>query len=244
MTKLNQIIAVLTGKKTQSQKQLADLYKIIQGKTLFDGVDRAYRPLDEEGEQLPPEKKKVQVTVGDSIQNLRRIMTDVIDLTATQDLANCQARGDVYVNGGILLQAVPVTTLIYLEKRLEDLRSFIGTLPTLDPAETWSFNEAAGCFTSDVAKTNRTKKVPRAHVLYEATDKHPAQVETYTEDVIVGRWNTIKLSGAMEQSEKDAMLQRLQQLIEGVKKAREEANAIEVTDHEVAASVFDFVFNG
>jgi hypothetical protein len=31
----------------------------------------------------------------------------------------------------------------------------------------------------------------------EATEKHPAQVEVYHEDVVVGQWKTVKFSGAL-----------------------------------------------
>ena len=34
---------------------------------------------------------------------------------------------------------------------------------------------------------------------YEATEKHPAQVETYTEDIKVGEWTMVKFSGAIPQ---------------------------------------------
>lgn len=40
-------------------------------------------------------------------------------------------------------------------------------------------------------------QVPRNHVKAEATDKHPAQVEVYHEDVPVGYWTTVKFSGAL-----------------------------------------------
>ena len=46
-------------------------------------------------------------------------------------------------------------------------------------------------------QTLRTKKVPRNHVKAEATEKHPAQVEVYYEDVAVGYWTTVKFSGAL-----------------------------------------------
>jgi hypothetical protein len=68
----------------------------------------------------------------------------------------------------------------------------------------------------------------RNPVKYKATEKHPARVETNTEDVKVGEWSTVKFSGAVWQQTKNAWLTRARQLIEAVKCAREEANLLEV----------------
>ena len=49
---------------------------------------------------------------------------------ATQDFANCQAKANVVVDGQTILKEVPVTHLLFLEKQLVDLRTFIDGLPT------------------------------------------------------------------------------------------------------------------
>ena len=64
----------------------------------------------------------------------------------------------------------------------------------IDAAEAWSFNDSADCWSTEPVRTLRTKKVPRNHVKAEATEKHPAQVEMYFEDVLVGNWTTVKYS--------------------------------------------------
>src|SRR5947209_3792462 len=88
---------------------------------------------------------------------------------------------------------------------------------------------------SKPARTNRTKKVPKNHVKYEATKEHPAQVEMYMEDVWVGTWTTVKFSGAIPAAVRNAMLERLRKLLEGVKTAREEANNLEVRAVKIGA---------
>ena len=55
MTKLNQIVAVVNGKKSRAQKQLTEVYKKPQKPGLFEGISRTYQPSDEEGETLPAE---------------------------------------------------------------------------------------------------------------------------------------------------------------------------------------------
>lgn len=242
MTKLNQIVAVVSGKKTRTQKALTEIYKKLQKESLFDGIARTYQPSDENGESQPSEKKNVQLKARDAIQEARQVMVELFDATATQDYGNCEARADVKVDEAVILEGVPVTYLMFLEKQLTDMHTFVNSIPVLDSADTWAWDENADCFVTAASLTNRTKKVPRSHVLYEATEKHPAQVEMYHEDVTIGHWRTVKFSGALAAQEKHEMLQRVRRLQEGVKFAREEANAREVKQVQLGNKVFDFVF--
>jgi len=242
MAKLNQIIAVVNGKKSRSQKALTGIYKQLQKPTLFDGISRTYQPLDEDGETQPPEKKNVQYKAKQAIVDARAALVDLLDAAATQDWSNCEAKADVKVDGETILEKVPVTHLLFLEKQLVDLHTFVSHIPTLDPAETWRWDENSDCFATEPTVSNRTKKVPRSHILYEATDKHPAQVEMYHEDVKAGEWRTIKFSSAMPAQEKNEIVERIRKLQEAVKFAREEANNVEVNDIKIGNKVFDFVF--
>ena len=242
MAKLNQIIAVVNGKKSRGQKELTEIYKKLQKPTLFDGISRTYQPLDEEGETQPPEKKNVQYKAHEAIEEVRTALLDLFDVTATQDFANCQAKADVEVDGQAVLEQVPVTHLLFLEKQLTDLHTFVGQLPTLDPAETWHWDENADCFAAEPVLSNRTKKVPRSHVLVEATEHHPAQAEMYHEDVKVGEWRMVKFSSALPAQEKNEILGRIRKLQEAVKFAREQANNSKVEEIKIGNKVFDFVF--
>lgn len=242
MAKLNQIIAVVNGKKTQTQKTLTEIYKRLQKGALFEGITRAYTPADEDGEAQPSEKKNVQYKAHQAVAEVREVLRDMFDVTATQDWGNCNAKADVKVDDVVVLADVPVTYLLFLEKQLTDIRTFVQTIPQLDPAETWHWDENADCFATEPSLSNRTKKVPRSHVLYEATDKHPAQVEMYHEDVTVGQWRTIKFSSALAAQEKNAIIQRIRRLQEAIKFAREEANSADVENVAIGNKVLDFVF--
>lgn len=244
MGKLNQIIAVVSGKKSQSSEVLTNCYHKIQKTPLFDGISRTYQPKDEDGEKLPSESKSIQVKVGDLVGDVRKSLQEMYNIIATQDHANCRAKADVSVNGKKILTEVPVTHLLFLEKQLTDLTTFVSKLPTLDPAESWSYNEATDYYATPPAETVRTKKVPRAFVKAEATKEHPAQVDVFQEDIVAGYWRTIKYSGAIPASRKNEMLERVRNLHEAVVKAREEANGIEVVDVNVGESILKYVFDG
>ena len=55
MGKLNQVIAVVSGKKKLANEAITSAYHTIQKETLFEGISRTYTPRDEEGERFPAE---------------------------------------------------------------------------------------------------------------------------------------------------------------------------------------------
>lgn len=244
-SKLNQIIAVLNGKKTKAQEELTALNNAAKKPVLFEGIKRTYKPLTEGGLVQPPESKNVQMTVKQVIAKTREILGTVWDLTATQDIGNCKAIVDVKIGERVLIKQVPVTHLLYLEKQLEDLRTVIANFPVLDAAEAWEWTDAVDSYrTKEPTIKYRTEKVPNSYEKSAATDKHPAQVEFYWDDRPVGTWTEIRYSGAIEAKQKNAMLERVTQLRDAVKIAREEGNSIKLEKADIANSVFDFIFDG
>lgn len=242
-TKLHQINAVLLHAKTTAQRDLTDLHHTVQKVPLLSGLSRTYQPRDEDGEQLPPEGTRVQVEVGKAIAEASAALGRLFDLQLIQDRGNAVAKANIVVGGKILLSDVPVTYLLFLAKRLIDLRTLVDKLPVLDPAESWSWDEAREVWRTALSQTVRSKKVPRNHVLAEATDRHPAQVQVYNEDVPVGIWTTVKLSGAVPAARRRELLARIDALIDAVQTAREEANSVEVSDTAAAGStILDYLF--
>jgi len=242
MARLNQIIAVEKGVKSRSFQELTEVHHLLQKPSMLSGISRTYRPKDEEGEQLPPESTKVQIKAEEVIKQTVEILTRLFDVTATKDWANSKATADVVVDGKTLLSKVPITYLLFLEKQLVDLHTFVKKLPVVDASETWVFDASADCWATEPVQTVRTKKIPRNHVKAEATEHHPAQVEVYYEDVTVGYWRTVKFSGALPARHVNELLERIQKLQEAVKFAREEANNLEVEDQKVGDKVFQYLF--
>jgi hypothetical protein len=228
MAKLNQIIAVEKGVKAQTHAALTEAHHALQKPQLLAGISRMYRAKDEEGEQLPPESTRVQVKAEEMLKKTKEVLAKLFDVTAIKDVTNTKAKADVVVDGKTLLTDVPATYLLFLEKQLVDMVTFVKKLPTLDPSESWRQDANTGLYATEGVETARTKKIPRNHVKAPATDKFPAQVDVYTEDVVVGFWKTVKFSGALPQTQVDAMLARVQKLQDAVKFAREQANSVEV----------------
>ncbi|MGK3994919.1 DUF7873 family protein [Sorangium sp. So ce1024] len=242
MPRLNQIIAIEKGVKTRSHQRLTEAHHALQKPALLSGISRTYRAKDEEGEQLPPEATRVQVKAEDIIRSTVEILSELFDVTATKDYTNCKARADVVVDGKVLLTGAPVTYLLFLEKQLVDLQTFIRKLPVLDASESWTFDPSADSWATEPVQSARTKKIPRNHVKAEATDKHPAQVEVYHEDVVVGYWKTVKFSGALPARRINELLDRVEKLQKAVKFAREEANNQTAEEQKVGAAVLGYIF--
>lgn len=239
--KLNQVLAVERNVKSRVYSELTELHKAAQKPSLFEGFFRNYTPKSDDGETQPPEKQLVQKRGEEVLRSLARLLTEQVDVILTKDSANQAARSDIVVGGKVLAKDVPATTLLALEKQLNDVSTFVEKLPVLDPSHRWSFDDALGLWQSEPQLTSRTKKVQKALVLLAPTDKHPGQATQIVEDEIVGTWTAVKQSGAIKASDKEAMLERIQKLQKAVKFAREAANAVEAPDRHVGEALFDYV---
>jgi hypothetical protein len=240
--KLNQIVAIERGVKTKAGKDVTAIYHEIQKTQLFGGIARTYRPKDDDGDMLPAESTLVQLKADEMLTNLGKDLSVLFDVTATKDYGNTKASADVIVDGKVLLADVPTPYLLFLEKQLADtVRVVITKFPTLDPAVQWHWDSAAGAWATEPVETQRGKKVPRVLVKAPATDKHPAQVDVWQEDVVDGYWSTTKFSGALPVDRLNLLLARLDVLIKAVKFAREEANSITVVEQAPGAAIFGYL---
>ena len=239
---LNQVIALVKGEKPRAENALTKAYHGIQRTEPLAGISRTYRPKDEDGDQYPSEGTAVQVNVAHLVAEAVEGLTKLFDLTATLETGNTVAKANVVVDGQVLLPSVPVTYLLFLEKKIVDLITFIGKLPVLDPSQRWTFDSTSNTYRTDSVETVKSKKIPRNHVKAEATDKHPAQVELYYEDVVVGYWTTTKFSGAVEASRVAELLARAHKLQDAVKLAREKANSVQVDNVKVGEAFFGYLF--
>lgn len=243
--KLNQVIAIEKGAKNRINDEITKTYHACQKVEMLGGLTRTYQPKEEGGEQFPPEKKLVQASGVQMLKDTARLMTELFDLTLLKDDANRIASANIVVDGIVLLKEVPVTHLLFLEHQLTDLRTILNKIPVLDPAETWAWNGNVNAYATEPTSTVKTKKIPRAFVKAEATDKHPAQVDVYHEDVVAGTWTLIKYSGALPAADKALLLNRVEKLLMATKAAREEANEVMVKqDRKEGEVIFNHLFAG
>lgn len=242
MPMLNKVNAVLTSKKPDAEKAVGEIYKTVQKEALFQGRTRNYRPYDEEkGQKLPPENQKVQQKVTDLIGQISRIWEEIWSLTLTQDAGNMTAKADIVVDGKTIMAGVPVTNLLYLDKQVENMVTFVKSLPTPDPSENWTPDASQGLLRSEATTSLKTNKEPTVIVKYAATAQHPAQTELFTKDIAIGEWTQTQFSGAIQADQKKAFLSNATKLLAAIKEAREQANTADV-QRQSTAPLFKFVF--
>ncbi|MBL4845681.1 MAG: hypothetical protein JKY65_09155 [Planctomycetes bacterium] len=239
--RLNQVLAIEKGTKARVFGEISKLHNAVQRASILNGFSKTYQPKDDEGDRYPPERQRVQLIASDMLRKAGRLLSELFDVTASKDWANTRARADVVVDGEVLLEQVPATFLLFVEKQLGDLRTLIGKVPVLDQADDWSLDEGSQLYKTQSTETSRTKKVQRPIVLYPATTEHPAQTQLISEDQVVGTWVTVKHSGALPESRKIQLLDRIERLSNAVKFAREQANAVEAVRQEVGERVFRYL---
>ena len=153
------------------------------------------------------------------------------------------ATADVKVGDNAILANVPVPYLLFLEKQLTDLRTFVDKMPVLDEAENWSKDDATGLFKTEPIRTHRSAKVIKPIVKYDATPEHPAQTDLISEDVVVGFWVQVKQSGAITRGDRRKLLERIETLLNAVKSARESANSVDAPAKTLAEDLFGYIFS-
>jgi len=246
MTKLHEIIAVEGDLAATSAKIMAEATVTFTKKAdHFIESHKAVTMLDDARSGENTEDYKAMVTtVHDKLAYVQKHVSKYWDTLTTKETANQGARADIVVDDALIIANVPVVVLLNLESKLRLLRDVYEAVPTLNPGVHWERDEDHGAHLwRDSKPTTRfkTEKTTKHQVLYEATDKHPAQIDKWTADINVGTTIQTTWSGMLSPAEKSDLLGRIDKLIRGVKRARQRANTIEITQEKVAGALFDYI---
>lgn len=238
MGKLHELLAVegeLAGRV--NFKELKDLFAQPQK---FLGQVRTYRPLEENGKTQPDEITNLSTTVDSEVRLLLQALSDWMDASVQKEVTNQSTKATIIINGQAI--DLPAPALLNLESKLANLRSLLEAIPVNDTTERWEWDEQSNSYISAPRTTYRTEKEPRSIIGAPATDKHPAQVQWFSEDVRVGEWTTTIRSGMLAPSDKRDVLRRLDTVIAEVKRGRQRANDVEVTDIKIAKVLLDYIW--
>lgn len=250
MPKMHELLAIERNLKSQADKVRNELIGTFKNKTHHFGEARKIYTASEEGSTPIVESQlDLQTTVSKELAWISPFLAKALDVSYSVAEANTVARADVILdNGTVLLQNVPATALLELEKRAAELFEFVVAIPTLDPAKGFKPDDdrGAGIFRARDVSTARTKKVLRVLTLAAATDKHPAQAKEYTEDVPIGTITTMEWSGLITTAAKGEMIARVEDFSRAVKQARSRANETEIPKNQtkIGTTILDFVFGG
>lgn len=242
MGKLHESIAVQKDLQAAAQNVVKSVKHLFEsGHERLLGKMRSYQPVDEDGQQFADEITELATTVEGQLAAMWGAYGPWLDAAFQKETTNQHARADIVINDVLIAKDVPVTALLNLEGKLAELKGVYARIPTNDPTEQWTWDKQQGQWMSQERVTYRGQKVLRAFVKYEATPEHPAQVESYGEDVRVGAWTTVIRSGMLSPTEKGELLMRIDTLLRAVKQARQRANCEEVKKVCIADILLDYI---
>jgi hypothetical protein len=213
--------------------------------TAFLGAVKNLKMFDEDraGEE---QEVRVEVanTVTEKLFKVSETFTRYWDLRLQKETANQAARADVIINGKNIYTDVPVTFLLNMEEELRQVRKVYSVIPTLKPDVTWEAdaNKGRGIYKSAYfTETSKTEKTKQHKVIVQATDKFPAQVETWNDDRAIGKYITKNWSGMISEADKAQLISRIDILLAAFKKARQRANCTESKPIHIGMEVFTYI---
>lgn len=250
--KLHELLAVEQERKGLADRQrTATVEHFRSNPGHFMGIRRTFRPFavdeaqgDTGEERLEAETRLVK-TVSEELSGLLQVWAKAMDLGFVIDEANTQARADVRINGEVLLEQVPATYLLQLEKRLREVRAVFAAVPTFDPVRLWTPDPGADkehVLRAEPVVTVRKQRTRQYNVMVEATKEHPAQVDVVETDQPVGEIRAYEWTGMVSPRQKTALVEQVDTLIAAVKQARSRANGVEVDPSQrVAGKLVEFL---
>ena len=251
MPKLHEVLAVESGLQTAAKKINEETIKTFGKKDEhFVETVTQLRHFAEEDSKLDVDEAKAMVTtVFDKLLYTVKPNVRALDAYMQKEATNQLAKADIEIDGKVISAGVPATVLLGLETKLTELRAVYEAIPTLAPGPTWEIDrdkrKEGGVYRSmspDV--TFRTRKTVKPIVMAPATEHHPAQVQAISEDVPIAKITKQHWSGMITSGQKSDLLERLDQLLRAVKRARQRANATDVVKGSIGKELFDFIHAG
>lgn len=250
MTKLHELLAAEKTPTGAWNALVEDtLKKFSNASHFFEGHTKSLTmiedtPANKMVEDQNREDKPVTTTVYDTLEYAFGIFERAEDLQFQKNMTNAQAVGTVMWQGQPLLTNLPVDQLLGLEARLVKIRQVLAAVPTLDATKNWvpASQEALHVWrTRDAEDTTKTEKIVVPVVMAPATDHHPAQIQAVQKDNVVGKFSTVKRSGAATAVQKAEALKLVDNLMIEIKQARMRANETEAVNVRLASKLTELL---
>lgn len=247
MSKLHELLAVegdLEGAFVKMQSETLSTF--VKKQNLFMGSHKTLSMFDEarKQENLVENHQEIVETVPKKLKYTSESAIRYFDAVLQKDATNQTAKAEIVIDGKAITEDLPATFLLGLESKLKKIREYYATIPTLSPGIKWVKDSTLGegyYKAENAEQSTKSEKVVRSKVLYDATKEHPAQLERWTEAVVVGIYSTEKTTGMMSPAEKSVLLGRVDKLLQAVKKARQRANSTEVVKITVGEKLFAYI---
>ena len=216
----------------------------------FVGRHRKLELFDENAPEHAPERKELVTTVPEKLKYLSSHIEKYLDAVLQKELTNQQAKSDLVVDGCEIGKNLPATFLLGLETKLRTIRILYTEIPTLPPGIEWEKDQMSGDYvykTKHNAEKFKTETIVEPVVLYphkiENGKALPAQIKEMSKTVNVGKYIETTYSGCISSAEKSKILDRIDVLIQEVKKARIRANQQPINDGKIGKKIMDFINN-
>lgn len=249
MTKLHEILAVEADKEGIAQRIIDETKNIFKSKhSLFQGFNKKL-VMKEEGHEMAEkagsEQLIVSTTVNARLDYTCKSIIAWLDVVSAKEHTNqSNAKADLIIDGKVLVKDLPATFLLGMETKLKKIREIYNLMPTLPPGVQWipdavipdTYN------VKDPEVKSKTKKTPQFRIMDKATPHHPAQIEKWTEDTVVGTFTTTHSSGMITAQRKMRLLGRVDILQQAFKQARQRANNVDIAPAtDVGKIIFDYI---
>lgn len=249
MAKLHELLAAEKTPTGAWNQLLADtLKKFGNPDQFYSGYSKSLSMIEESPsnaavEAQAREEKPVITTVHDTLEYALDIFARAEDLQYQKNATNRKATGTVMWEGRPLLVDMPVDELLGLEARLTKIRELFAAMPTVDASKHWQPSpQGERVFELTFPEeTTKTEKSVVPITLKEATKEHPAQVQVVTRDAVVGKYTTIKRTGAATALQKAEAIKRVDNLLVEIKQARMRANETEAVSDKVASKLVNLL---
>lgn len=247
MSKLHELLAVESDLRSQAESCRTDLKGTFEKKGHhFQKKIVTFKSSKEGGADKVEGQLELQTTVSKELAWIGEKIGKALDAGHQIDVANTQAKADVvFDDGTLLLKDVPATSLLRMEHRVVEIRDLLHAVPTLDPAKGFILDTTEGesIYRARDDVRPRTEKQFDFIVMVPPTDKHPAQVKELVLDKPIGTLVTQEWSSLITVAQKGDMLDRVEELLRAVKKARARANELEldVRQNKIGASILKYV---
>lgn len=248
MSKLHELLAVMTDLETVAKKTRDEaLHTFTKKQQHFRGTDKFLTMFAEERKQEEDGQRVVEpltTTVNEKLDYIKESQSKWYDALFQMETTNQSAVADLIIHGELLATNVPATFLLGMEGRLKALRVVFEGIPTQDPSFEWIPDEDSGkniFVTKTPITSQKQEKVSKFITVAEATKEHPAQVIKETENKVVGIFTTKYWTGTISPGKKSKYLEKIDNLIQAVKQARQRANSTEVEKVKIGNKLLDYI---
>ena len=249
MPKLHEVLAVDKDTERQAKIIFDETVKMWKKPVYFTSIDKKLEMFDEnrshEAEAFK-EKTAMTTTVPTRLTYTTEFLIDHLDVLLQKEATNQNACADIIINDDTIAAKIPATMLLALERELGKYRLMFLDMPTLDSGIEWVSDEDTGQHifaAKNSVKTHKTEKNLKIISLAEATPQHKEQVQTMSQDVIIGQYVTKHRSGMITSAKKAELLKRFDALMAAIKQARMRANEEEVVAGKIGAQLFEYILS-